>query len=187
MFAVWLRLLAAVPGSVLWLKGTNKWAIENLTQAAQRSGIARERLIFAAQWPLPEHLARHRLANLFLDTLPFNAHTTCSDALWAGLPVLTCAGETFASRVAGSMLHAVGLPELVTASLEEYEALALALACDPARLAELRDRLAANRDSAPLFDGERYTRNLEILYCAMWDDFCRAPEGAFTDRMPLHI
>ena len=115
------------------------------------------------------HLARHRLADLFLDTLPYNAHTTASDALWAGLPVLTCAGETFAGRVAGSLLRAVGLPELVTASLADYENLALALAREPQKLAELKEELARNLPSAPLFDTARYTRDLEAAYVRMWD------------------
>lgn len=119
--------------------------------------------------PLDEHLARHRLADLFLDTLPYNAHTTASDALWAGLPVLTCLGETFAGRVAASLLRAVGLPELVVDTVREYEALALALASDPERLAGLRRRLEANRGTAPLFDAARFAANLEAAYRRMWE------------------
>ena len=119
--------------------------------------------------PLPEHLARHRLADLFLDTLPYNAHTTASDALWAGLPVLTCAGNTFAGRVAGSLLRAIGLGELITTSLEEYEAMALGLARDGDLLAALRARLVRNRLTCPLFDTERFARNIESAYRQMWD------------------
>lgn len=185
LFAVWMRLLAATPGSVLWLPETNAWATANLREAAEQAGIDPRRLVFAPRLPLPEHFARHRLADLFLDTLPFNGHTTANDALWAGLPVLTCSGESFAARVAGSLLHAVGLPELVTASLPEYEALALALAHDPAQLAALRERLAVNRDTAPLFDCARYTRNLEALYRRMWEEYRHAPENRAEARTPL--
>ena len=186
VFALWLRLLERVPGSTLWLKAENDRAVINLRREALRAGVDPARLVFAPHCPLPEHLARQQLADLFLDTLPFNAHTTATDALWAGLPVLTCAGESFASRVAGSLLHAVGLPELVTHSLDEYEALAVALAQEPGRLAALRDRLAANVAVAPLFDSERYVRNLEELYWKMWNDFCRNPEQPVHDRMPLY-
>jgi predicted O-linked N-acetylglucosamine transferase (SPINDLY family) len=117
--------------------------------------------------PLAEHLARHRCADLFLDTLPYNAHTTASDALWAGLPVLTCAGEAFASRVGASLLDAVGLPDLITTSLADYEALALTLATSPERLAALRQRLIGNRSTAPLFDTPRFARHLEAAYVEM--------------------
>ena len=141
------------------------------------------RLVFASRVGMPEHFARHRLADLFLDTLPYNGHSTTSDALWAGLPVLTCAGDTFVSRVAGSLLHAIGLPELVTTSLGEYEALALALARDPVRLASLRGRLRANRDVTPLFDSTGYVRNLEALFRRMWEEHCRGS----ADREPLSI
>jgi protein O-GlcNAc transferase len=169
IFDVWMRLLAAVPGSVLWALSRSSVAEQNLRREAAARGVAPERLIFAPREPLAMHLARHRLADLFLDTLPYNAHTTASDALWAGLPVLTCAGETFAGRVAGSLLRAVGLPELVTASLADYENLALALAREPQKLAELKEKLARNLPSAPLFDTARYTRDLEAAYVRMWD------------------
>jgi predicted O-linked N-acetylglucosamine transferase (SPINDLY family) len=133
-------------------------------------GVSPERLIFSERVEKQEdHLARHRLADLFLDTIYYNAHTTASDALWAGLPVLTCEGETFASRVASSLLRAVGLPELVTTSLDEYEALALKLAREPALLASIKAKLAENRLTAPLFDTERYTRHLEAAYITMWE------------------
>jgi predicted O-linked N-acetylglucosamine transferase (SPINDLY family) len=170
MFDVWMRLLHAVEGSVLWLSQNNPAAVRNLQRQAEVCGIAPERLVFAAFLPAPdEHLARLRLADLFLDTLPYNAHTTASDALWAGLPVLTCAGETFAGRVAASLLHAVGLPELVTQSVAEYEALGLKLARDPAALVALKAKLANNRDTHPLFDTVRFTKHLEAAYRTMWE------------------
>jgi predicted O-linked N-acetylglucosamine transferase (SPINDLY family) len=137
--------------------------------------------VFAPRLPQAEHLARHRLADLFLDTLPYNAHTTASDALWAGVPVLTCAGNTFAGRVAGSLLPAVGLGELVTTSLEEYEALAQRLAREPQLLGELRVRLAQNRLTSPLFDTARYTRHVEAAYwrmCELWK--AGHPPAAFS-------
>ncbi len=161
LFAAWMRLLREVPGSVLWLLTPNRQAGANLHREAARHGVGAERLVFAPFVPADEHLARLPLADLFLDTYPVNAHTTASEALWAGLPLLTWSGETFASRVAGSLLHAIGVPDLVTDSLAEYAALALALARDPERLAILRNRLRENRASAPLFDTVRYTRNFE--------------------------
>jgi predicted O-linked N-acetylglucosamine transferase (SPINDLY family) len=179
LFDVWMRLLAAAEGSVLWLSAGGS-ARDNLRREAQRRGVSPDRLVFAPKTPLMEdHLARYRLADIFLDTLHFNAHTTASDALWAGLPVLTCAGRTYASRVAGSLLHAVGLPELITDSLEAYEALALKLARDAALLASFRQRLARDRDTCPLFDTTRFTRHLEAAYTAMWERQQRgeAPES----------
>jgi FkbM family methyltransferase len=170
MFDLWMRLLGAVDGSVLWLLDTAAAVRDNLRKEAARRGIAPDRLVFAPRLPLPEHLARHRLADLFLDTLPYNAHTTASDALWVGLPVLTCVGETFAGRVAGSLLTAIGLPELITRSLADYEALAVRLARQPKRLARLRRRLAANRLTAPLFDSDRFARNIEAAYDRMWEE-----------------
>ena len=167
VFAVWMRLLAQIPGSVLWLYEANGQCKANLQGEAARHGVDPGRLVFAPKLRMAEHLARYRVADLFLDTLPYNAHTTASDALWAGLPVITCAGETFAARVAGSLLHAIGLPELVTHTLSDYEALALRLARDPAALAALRDRLERNRLTTPLFDTERYTRNMEAAYMHM--------------------
>jgi protein O-GlcNAc transferase len=166
-FDIWMRLLQTVPGSVMWLFERGTVAKENLAREAAARSVPPERLVFAQRLPLSEHLARHRLADLFLDTLPYNAHTTASDALWAGLPVLTCAGSTFAGRVAGSLLRAVGLDELITTSLEEYEALALRLACDSELLDRLRARLARNRLTFPLFDTERSTRALEAAYIRM--------------------
>jgi predicted O-linked N-acetylglucosamine transferase (SPINDLY family) len=168
-FAIWMRLLKAVPGSVLWLLGDNDWAAENLRREAMAREVEANRLVFAPRLKLAEHLARHLLADLFLDTLPVNAHTTASDALWAGLPIVTCAGKAFAARVAGSLLCAVGLPELATHSLEQYEALALRLASDAQRLRGLRGRLAQNRLSAPLFDTDRFRRHIEAAYTTMWE------------------
>jgi predicted O-linked N-acetylglucosamine transferase (SPINDLY family) len=168
VFDIWMRLLARVDGSVLWLLEGNAAAPVNLRREAAARGIAPERLVFAQRIALPEHLARHRLADLFLDTLPVNAHTTASDALWAGLPLVTCLGTTFAGRVAGSLLRAVGMPELVTASVDEYEKLAFQLALDPRRLAAMRAGLERNRAHAPLFDTERFTRHIEQAYSTMW-------------------
>ena len=176
VFDVWCRLLRAVPGSVLWLWASNSHASPNLRREAQARGIAPERLIFCDTVPNDRHLARIALADLFVDTFPCNAHTTASDALWGGVPVLTCAGETFVSRAAGSVLRAAGLPDLVTGSLAEYEAKALALARDPAALAALRQRVAASRAS-PLFDTAGTTRALEALYEELWRDYVRGPSA----------
>jgi len=151
-FQSWMRLLAAAENSVLWLASPNPTAAVNLRAAAQVSGIAPDRLIFAPRVPsIADHLARHRQADLFLDTLPYNAHTTAADALRAGLPVLTCLGSTFAGRVGSSLLNAVGLPELITTSFADCEALALRLVREPALLAALRRKLAQNRNTTPLF------------------------------------
>jgi predicted O-linked N-acetylglucosamine transferase (SPINDLY family) len=163
VFEVWMRLLHQLPGSVLWLLETSPTATHNLRREAELRGVSAQRLVFAPRVPLPEHLARHAAADLFLDTLPYNAHTTANDALFAGLPVLTCAGETFAGRVSASQLRAVGLPELVTHDLAAYEALALALARQPDLLAGYRARLRNNRDTEKLFDVQAYTRALEAL------------------------
>jgi predicted O-linked N-acetylglucosamine transferase (SPINDLY family) len=169
VFAMWMRILREAPESVLWLLAETPTVRKNLQANAAAHGIDPERLVFAGFMPPPDHLARHRLADLFLDTLPYNAHTTASDALWAGLPVLTRMGETFASRVAGSLLSATGLPELITTSAEDYEQLALRLFRDRAALGSLRQKLADNRLSCALFDSERYTRDLESLYIQMVD------------------
>jgi len=167
-FDVWMRLLREIEGSVLWLSGANPSVTENLRRAAQARGIAADRLVFAPKVTLNEdHLARIRIADLFLDTFHFNAHATAADALWAGIPVLTCAGETFASRVAGSLLTAVGLRELITQSPADYVELAVRLAREPDMLAALRQKLARNRATAPLFDTTRFTRHLEAAYMEM--------------------
>jgi predicted O-linked N-acetylglucosamine transferase (SPINDLY family) len=167
LFAVWMNLLKAVPGSVLWLLEANAPAAANLRREAEARGVDAQRLVFAPKRPGAEHLARHRLADLFLDTFAVNAHTTASDALWAGCPVLTLAGETFVSRVAGSLLRAVGLPELVTTSCADYEALALHLARNTQVLADLRTRLEANLARTPLFDSTLFARNLEKVFTVM--------------------
>lgn len=167
-FALWMRILAAVPGSVLWLFRSNLAAENALRTAALRHGVAHERLVFATKLPKPEHLARHRLADLVLDTHVVNAHTTASDALWAGVPVLTWPGETFAARVAASLLHTIGLSELVAPSASAYEETAIELARNPQRLRALRERLARKRLAAPLFDTDRYVRALERAYERMW-------------------
>jgi predicted O-linked N-acetylglucosamine transferase (SPINDLY family) len=167
IFEVWMNILAANSESVLWLLTRYPEAQINLRRQAEKRGISGDRLIFADYQPKPKHLARHRLANLFLDTYYCNAHTTASDALWAGLPVLTCPGETFASRVAASLLTAVGLPELITPNLEVYQTLAIELGRSPQKLTALKQKLAANRTTYPLFDTPRFTRNLEKAYQAM--------------------
>ncbi|MGB7178704.1 MAG: tetratricopeptide repeat protein [Xanthobacteraceae bacterium] len=169
MFDVWTRLLKAVDGSVLWLKDNDPTASDNLRREAERRGVAAERLIFAPSVPdVTAHWARQQRADLFLDTLHYNAHTTASDALWAGVPVLTCIGPTFAARVAASLVHAVGLSELVTGSLADYEALALKLAREPALLNSIKAKLAGNRTSFPFFDTARFTRHIETAYTTMW-------------------
>jgi predicted O-linked N-acetylglucosamine transferase (SPINDLY family) len=167
MFDIWMRLLGQVKGSVLWMLEDNPAAGENLRREAQAHGITRERLIFAPRTSPPEHLARQRLGDLFLDTSPYTAHTTCSDALWVGLPVVTFLGPTFAARVAGSLLNAAGLPELVAASPREYEELALHLARDRSRLAAVKAKLAQSRATCALFDTARFTRNLERAFTLM--------------------
>jgi protein O-GlcNAc transferase len=167
IFEIWMRLLKHVDGSVLWLLEGNTSIRDNLRKEAAARGVEPERLIFAARTTPEQHLARQQLADLFLDTLPYNAHTTASDALWVGLPLITTPGHSFPARVAASILVAAGLPELVTDDLAAYEALALELASDPAALRAIRDKLKANRASAPLFDTARFTSNLESLYRKM--------------------
>jgi hypothetical protein len=179
-FEGWMRILKVVEGSVLWLFQDNAWAVDNLKKEAQKQGIDAQKLVFADRMPLSEHLARHRQADLFLDTLPYNAHTTTSDALWTGLPVLTLQGQSFASRVAASLLSAIGLPELITSSQEEYEALAIELALNPTKLADIKLRLVNNRLSAPLFDTPLFTKNLEAAYTKMYDHYQ-------NDLKPEHI
>jgi protein O-GlcNAc transferase len=168
-FAMWMRLIEKVPGSVLWLLESNALARRNLRREAQAHAVDPERLVFAPIRPIAEHLARHCHADLFLDTLPCNAHTTASDALWSGVPVLTSPGATFAGRVAASLVAAAGLPELIAPSLDAYERLALDLARTPPRLRDLRAKLAANRATAPLFDMAAYVRNIETAYARMWE------------------
>ena len=169
MFDVWMRILHRVEGSLLWLLRANAQVVRNLRAEAQARGIDPSRLVFAPQLDVEDHLARLTLADLFLDTLPYNAHTTASDALWSGVPVLTCQGGTFAGRVAASLLRSVGLPELVTSSLEDYEATAIRLATDPALLGSFRRRLQDNRATHPLFAADRFCRHIEAAYLRMWD------------------
>jgi predicted O-linked N-acetylglucosamine transferase (SPINDLY family) len=167
-FAIWMRLLSAVDGSVLWLPGANASVRANLIREARTRGVAAERIVFARHLESQaDHLARISLADLFLDTLPCNAHTTAYDALWAGVPVLTCTGSTFPGRVAASLLHAMGLPELVTQSAADYEALALKLAREPQMLRTIRAKLAHNRNNCALFDTARFTRYLETAFTEM--------------------
>jgi len=168
-FDGWMRILERVSGSVLWLLEDNRWAADNLCKEAARRGIAPDRLIFSPRLPTVDHLARQVAADLFLDTLPCNAHTTASEALWVGLPVLTCIGEGFAGRVAASLLRAIGLEELITATPTEYQALACELATDPARLSRIRKKLAQNRRSAPLFNTPLFTQHIEDAYSQMYE------------------
>jgi len=169
MFDIWMRLMQTVEGSVLWLLQSNSLVVANLRREAAARGIDPARLVFAPPLDLPEHLARHSLADLFLDTLPYNAHTTASDSLWAGVPVVTTLGDTFAGRVAGSLLHAVGLPQLATRSLAQYESLARELATTPDLLVALRRELDANRRTRALFDCDRFRRHIEAAYATMWE------------------
>jgi protein O-GlcNAc transferase len=180
VFDLWMRVLRQCEGSVLWLLEDNTTAATNLRKEASDRHVDPTRLIFAPRMPMPEHLARHRLADLFLDTLPYNAHTTAADALWAGLPVLTRIGETFAGRVAASLLNAIALPELIATTPEAYEALAVELAASPEKLSAIKDKLARNRLTTPLFDTERFTRHLEAAYMAIY-------ERRQNDLPPDHI
>lgn len=169
VFEVWCRLLHAVPDSVLWLLDANLQAKHNLWREAEARGVARERLIFAPKWPYERHVLRIQHADLFLDNLPYNAHTTASDALWAGVPIVTFPGATFAARVAASLLRAAGLTETIAASLAEYESIAMRLARAPDYLASLRARLVANRGTCALFDSRTFARDLESLYRRMFE------------------
>jgi len=180
-FDSWMRILKSVDGSVLWLFKDNPWAVENLKKEAQKQGIDEQRLVFAERMPLlSEHLARHHQADLFLDTFPYNAHTTTSDALWAGLPVLTLMGQSFASRVAASLLNAIGLPELITNTQEEYEALAIELAMNPKKLATIKEKIRVNRLTTPLFNTPLFTKNIEAAYLRMYECYQ-------NDLKPDHI
>jgi len=180
VFASWMRILHAVEGSVLWLLEDNDAVAENLRSEATARGINAERICFAKRLPMPEYLARHRIADLFLDTQPYNAGATASAALWSGLPVLACLGTTFAGRMAASLLKAIGLPELITANLADYETLAIQLATHPEQLAVIKQKLAANRLTQPLFDTALFTQHLEAAYQAMFDRYQ-------ADLAPDHI
>ena len=181
VFEVWMRLLNQVPGSVLWLMSRNATSQANLRAQAEARGVAPDRLVFAQRVPrVEDHLARYRQASMFLDTHPYNAHTTAADALLSGLPVVTCMGQSFPSRVAGSLLHTAGLPELTTTSLADYEALALKLATEPDTLASVKAKLATLGPQSPLFDSARFCRNLEAIYTAMWR---RSQLGSAADEL----
>jgi protein O-GlcNAc transferase len=169
VFDCWMRILKKVDGSVLWLFEDNPISATNLRKEAVARGISLDRLVFAKQTALSDHLARHHLADLFLDTLPYNAHTTASDALWAGLPILTCLGETFAGRVAASLLNAIRLPELITLTLEAYEQLAIDLATHPEKLLAIKRKLAENRLTTPLFDTKLFAEHIEVAYTMMYE------------------
>jgi protein O-GlcNAc transferase len=171
MFDSWMRILEKVEGSVLWLVEDNEAAAANLRKEATARGVGVECLVFSKRIALADHLARHQLADLFLDTLPYNAHTTASDALWSGLPLLTQVGNTFPGKVAASLLNAIGLPELITRTREEYENMAVKLATDPNKLVEIRTRLSQNRLTTPLFDTELFTRHIEEAYRQMYERF----------------
>jgi len=179
-FEGWMRILSMVEGSILWLLEDNPWVADNLKREAEKQGITPARLVFAERLSLPRHLARHRQANLFLDTVPCNAHTTTSDALWAGLPVLTLKGKSFASRVAASLLNAINLPELITSTQEEYEALAIELAMNPQKIADIKLKLVNNRLNSPLFNTPLFTKNLEAAYIKMVERY-------HAGLMPEHI
>jgi predicted O-linked N-acetylglucosamine transferase (SPINDLY family) len=185
VFAGWMRILQVVSESVLWIYSKNSFAIENLKQEATRLGVDENRLIFASRLELKEdHLKRIQSADLFLDTLPFNAHTTASDALRVGLPVLTRMGESFTSRVAASLLNAVNLPELITTSQEEYEALAIELATNPKKYKSLKDKLINNLPKAPLYDTPLFTRHIESAYKTMYERHREGlkPENIYVEQ-----
>ena len=169
LFDIWMRLLKIVEGSILWLLEDNLTAVKNLKKEAEKKKINPKRIIFAKRMPMPEHLARHRCADLFIDTFPYGAHTTCSDALWAGLPVVTLMGQSFASRVAGSILHAIDLKELITTSETEYEKLIIELAKNSLRLKEIKNKLDKNRLTKPLFDTKLYAKNIESAYTKIYE------------------
>ena len=175
-----MRILKATPQSVLLLHTGNKIAERNLREEAEKRGISPERLIFGGRLARAEYLARCRSADLFLDTLPYNAGATASDALWAGLPVLTCLGETFAGRYAASLLFAIGLPELVTKTQAEYESLAIELATNPIKLKSIKNKLEKNRLTTPLFDTALFTKHIEAAYIKVYDKYQ-------ADLLPDHI
>jgi predicted O-linked N-acetylglucosamine transferase (SPINDLY family) len=185
IFDVWMRLLRTVEGSVMWLLKCNEVAERNLRRESEARGVSCERLIFAPYAKLEDHLARQKLGDLFLDSLPYNAHTTASDALWAGLPVVTCAGSAFPGRVAASLLTALGLTDLIACNLTDYEVLALHLARNPMALASIKMKLAQNRLTMPLFNTDRYRRNLEAAFIGMWDRHRQGgpPEGFSVPQM----
>ena len=166
-----MRILTALPDSVLFLYAENKWAKLNLQLEAEKRGVHHTRLVFGVHIDRSEYLARYRAADLFLDTLPYNAGVTASDALWAGLPLLTCMGASFASRVAASLLNAIELPELITTTQEQYEATAIELATNPTKLKAIKDKLEKNRLTTALFDTPRFTKHIEAAYTQMYERY----------------
>jgi predicted O-linked N-acetylglucosamine transferase (SPINDLY family) len=175
-----MRILNAVEGSVLFLYAENEWSKANLMHEAGLRGINHARLVFGKNIPADEYLARYRVCDLFLDTAPYNAGTTASDALWVGLPVLTLIGQSFASRMAASLLNAIGLPELITNTQEEYESLAIELAMNHQKIADIKLKLANNRMTTPLFDTPLFAKNLEAAYIKMYERYQ-------ADLSPDHI
>jgi protein O-GlcNAc transferase len=184
IFDVWMRLLSSVGESVLWLYAENEDAPVNLRREAALWRIAPERLVFCQGVGLEQHLARHKCADLCLDTLPYSSHSTGSNALWAGVPMVTCLGTTFAGRVGASLLTAVGLPDLIARSMEEYEALASRLATTPALLHDVRERLSRTQMMHPLFDTDRFRAHLERAYLTMWERFARGEAPAHLSIPP---
>jgi predicted O-linked N-acetylglucosamine transferase (SPINDLY family) len=181
VFDVWTEILQRVSGSVLWLSPTSGTAVENLRKEAASRGLDPQRLIFSSRIDSPaEHLARLRLADLFLDTWPFNAHSTAVDSLWAGVPLITCMGETFASRVAASLLNAIGLPELITTTRNDYEELAIELATNPSKRRGIKDKLEKNRLTTPLFDTALFAKHIETGYTKMYERYQ-------ADLLPDHM
>src|SRR5262249_44147441 len=185
IFDVWMRLLRETEESVLWLLGDNPGAEKNLRREAEGRGIDASRLVFAPRLALDAHLARHRLADLFLDTLPYGAHTTASDALWAGLPLLTCKGNSFAGRVGASLLQAIGTPELIAANLGEYEVLAMKAAREPDFLSGIGAKITRDRSTCSLFDTGRFVGHIEAAYNIMWETWQRggAPASFAVKRV----
>jgi predicted O-linked N-acetylglucosamine transferase (SPINDLY family) len=188
-FDIWMRILLKIEGSVLWLRNSNAWSKKNLRTHAETRGVDPSRLVFADRVPMDEHLARKKLADLFFDTFAFNAHTTASEALWAGLPVVTKIGKGFSARVAASLLTAVGLPELITETEQDYEALILHLATNPERLAQIRQKLSDNRLSTPLFDTELFTKNLEDGYQQTYQRYYdgKPPKDIFVSEIEPQV
>ena len=172
-----MRLLKKVDKSVLWLRQSNQFSHVNIKNEAKKRNIDPSRIVFAKRAPMDEHLARQKLADLFIDTFAFNAHTTTTEALWAGLPVITKAGKGFAARVAGSLLNAIGLPELITKTEQDYEALALELATHPNHLKQIKAKLDTNRLSKPLFNTKQYTNHLETAYKMAYDNYFNEQDG----------
>jgi predicted O-linked N-acetylglucosamine transferase (SPINDLY family) len=178
IFDIWLNILKAVPHSVLWLIKDNNLAVSNLRMYAEKNGVSSDRLIFADRLKLDEHLARHKFADLFLDTFPYNAHTTASDALWAGLPVLTCQGKSFASRVASSLLVAINLSEFITNTFCEYQSKAIYFARNTKIIDDAKLSLEKNRNTYPLFNSLSFTRDLEMAYFQMYSRYLNSEKLA---------